>query len=517
MLRPTRTEPTRLADLLDGLVTFDQTALDQGVGDLTVTGIGLDSRASSAGDLYVALPGSRAHGAVFATSAQQRGAVAVLTDPAGRALVADQGDPLPVVTVDDPRAAMAEVAARLYRRPSSAMEMYGITGTNGKTTTAFLVEAALTHLGATTGTIGTIGFRIDGRPLHSGRTTVTTPESVDLQALLAVFVQEGARACVMEVSSHALALHRVDACEFDVVGFTNLGRDHLDFHADLDDYFEAKATLFAPGRSQHAVVMVDDEHGRTLAARIREAGAPAVTTVGSAEGADVRIVEHDAIPGGGSRIVLDHRGDHVEFTIDLPGEHNVRNAALALAMVAASGHPIDRAAAGLAHAQVPGRMQRIDLKRTGRPAPSVVVDFAHTPQAIAEAVRLASAFRRTAVVVGAGGDRDRAKRAPMGEAAAAVDLVVVTDDNPRTEDPAQIRAEVASGARNGRAEVREVDDRRAAIAEALAWAGPDDLVLVLGKGHETGQQVGDQVRPFDDAAVVAEVWNEIAGGGDAHP
>lgn len=472
-----------------------------------MTGVSLDSRACLPGDLYVALPGSRAHGAVFAPEAGRRGAVAVLTDEVGRHRLQEQGCTLPTVVVEQPRLAMAGVAAQVYGDPSSSMQMFGITGTNGKTTTAFLVDGGLRACGVRVGTIGTLGFQVEGQPLDTTRTTVTTPESVDLQALLAVYLERGAQACVMEVSSHALALHRVAGTQFDVVGFTNLGQDHLDFHRDLDDYFETKASLFVPGWAARAVVMVTDPWGRALAERIRVAGAPQLTTVGDDPGCDVVIVEHHPTSDGGSHVVLELTGQRISFDLDLPGEHNVRNAALALTMLDTAGLDVQVAVAGLAHAQVPGRMQRVGIPG----GPTVVVDFAHTPQAIQEAVRMASAFARTAAVLGAGGDRDRAKRAAMGQAAASVDLLVVTDDNPRGEDPAAIRAEVARGSALGSAEVRVVGDRREAIREALAWARADDLVLVLGKGHERGQQVGDHVIPFDDADVVSQVWQEVSG------
>ncbi|WP_459251764.1 UDP-N-acetylmuramoyl-L-alanyl-D-glutamate--2,6-diaminopimelate ligase [Aestuariimicrobium soli] len=515
--------------LVDGVADLP----DKAAG-LTVAGLVLDSRSVRPGDLYVALPGQRSHGAQFVDSAADAGAVAVLTDRQGAGLA---GDRLPVVVVDDVRTAMADLAARFHGRPSEQVTMFGITGTNGKTTTTFLLEAALAAAGHAVGTIGTIGFRLAGVPLDIARTTVTTPESIDLQATLARFVREGADSVVMEVSSHALALERVRAVAFGVAGFTNLGRDHLDFHPTLEDYFETKARLFEPERCRHAVVMTTDEHGRELARRIRDRGAPHLTTVGAEPTDDVRILVNEPTSSGGTRILLAglagpapaDASPEREVVIDLPGAHNGRNAALALAMAAAAGVDPDTAAGGLAHAQVPGRMQRIALAppRAGeQAAPTVFVDFAHTPQAIDEAARVGRQFARTAIVVGAGGDRDRAKRPLMGQASArAADLVVVTDDNPRTEDPASIRAAVIEGALlgsaqsgsdgTGPAEVVEVGDRAQAIAHALAWAGADDAVLVLGKGHEQGQLVGDRVVPFDDAREVEAAWAAIVSGGRA--
>ncbi|CAI9399464.1 UDP-N-acetylmuramoyl-L-alanyl-D-glutamate--2,6-diaminopimelate ligase [Aestuariimicrobium sp. T2.26MG-19.2B] len=486
-----------------------------GAADVVVTGLALDSRTVAPGNLWVALPGQRAHGAQFVDTAVTAGAAVVLTDEVGSGLV---GDRLPVVVVADPRLTMADLAARFHGYPSQRLTMLGVTGTNGKTTTTFLLEAALAAAGHRVGTIGTIGFRLAGEPVEVARTTVTTPESLDLQALLARFVGQGADAVVMEVSSHALALERVRAVGFDVAGFTNLGRDHLDFHPTLEDYFETKARLFEPDRCRHAVVMTTDDHGRLLASRLRAAKAPALTTVGTAADDDIRLLSSEPTPEGGTRVRIAGALGERELSIDLPGAHNGRNAVLALAMAAVVGVDPDQAMAGLRHAQVPGRMQRIPLgpPRQGEQAtPTVFVDFAHTPQAIEEAVRVGDQFSRTAVVVGAGGDRDSAKRSMMGGAAAHADLVVVTDDNPRTEDPARIRLAVEQGARavaetRPGATVVQCADRAAAIAHALRWAEPDDVVLVLGKGHEQGQIVGDRVLPFDDADVVVEEWAMIA-------
>lgn len=521
LLRPRSFRPAALRTLFSADdVAGGRVALPD--GDPDVTGITLDSRTVNPGDLYVALPGTRAHGASFAAGAAARGAVAVLTDPTGREQAAATG--LPVVVADDARDAMADAAATLFGQPTHDLVMFGLTGTNGKTTTCFLLEAALASMGRHVGTIGTNGFRLDGEPLESGRTTVTTPESPDLQALLAVMLERGADTVAMEVSSHALALQRVDHVGFDVAGFTNLGRDHLDFHPTMDDYFEAKARLFEAGRCRVAVVNTDDEHGARLAQRLRDEAAagrlaPRLVTTGFTDGADHRIVACEPTDVGMAVRVAGPAGER-RFTIDLPGEHNVRNAVMALAMAVESplaDHDVaaatDAAIAGLAHAQVPGRMQ---LVRLDGDAPAAYVDFAHTPQAIAGAVAAArpAPGGRVLVVVGAGGDRDAAKRGPMGRAAAAAAVVVVTDDNPRTEDPASIRQAVAAGAREqGTAEVVEVAGRRAAITEALRRARPGDVLLVLGKGHEKGQTVGDVVHEFDDVTVLAEQWAGLSADG----
>ncbi len=481
-------------------------ALVPGAAPVPVTGVTLDTRLVEPGDLFVGLPGRHHHGASFAARAAGAGAVALLTDAAGARLA---GDVLPVAVVEDPRRTMAAAAATVYGEPARALTAYGITGTQGKTTTAYLLDAALRAAGTSTGVVGTIGFSLDGRDLGGARTTVTTPESPELQGLLGHLVEQGAQALVMEVSSHALALGRVDAIVFDVAAFTGFGEDHLDFHGDVESYFEAKASLFTPTRTRHAVVNVEDARGPVLLERARAAGLP-VTTTGLGPGADVHPVRTGPVERGRTGLRVRVGARELETWLPLPGEHNVRNALTALAMVAAAGGDLDAAARGLGSASVPGRMQRVEL---GEAAPAVFVDFAHTPQAVTAAVGALAGTRRVLVVLGAGGDRDRGKRRPMGAAAAGLaDVVVVTDDNPRDEDPAAIRAEVLAGARGvHREDVQVVDggDRRRAIATALGLAGPQDAVLVLGKGHERGQEVAGVVHPFVDADVVREAWSAL--------
>ena len=326
-----------------------------------------------------------------------------------------------MVVVDDPRQAMAEAAAAIYGRPAEAMTMYAVTGTNGKTTTTFLLDAALRAAGVRTGMVGTIGFFLDGQPLAAPRTTVTTPEATELQGLLGYLHEQGAEAALMEVSSHALALGRVDAIVFAVAAFTNLGRDHLDFHLDEEAYFEAKASLFTPERTRRAVVNVDDPRGRQLAERIVRDGKVELTTVGLGGTTDVAALSCDLRDDGRTAVRARLRSRPVAFTLGLPGAFNVRNAITALAMVEATGGDVDAAAAGLADASVPGRMQRVDL---GPDAPVVYVDFAHTPQAVTaalEAVGIAAADRRARLrrrpgpgQAAADGRRGRPARRPRG-------------------------------------------------------------------------------------------------------
>ncbi len=437
---------------------------------------------------------------------------------------------MPVVVLADPRAAMAGLAAELYDHPATRMRMLGVTGTNGKTTTAYLVDAGLRAAGLHTGLIGTLGFSFDGVALAGARTTVTTPESAELQGLLAALVQRGAEATAMEVSSHALTLGRVDAIRFDVAGFTNFGRDHLDFHGSEEAYFAAKASLFTHRRARRAVINLDDPRGAELVRQARDEGLAVSTTSlratslrATSPGADEQPTYRatQVRPGpAGSAVTVATPDGPLEVQVGLPGDYNVANALTALAMLAGVGVDLSAAVAGFASVAVPGRMQRVPL---GTGAPAVYVDFAHTPQAVTSALaalRPAAGKGRLICVLGCGGDRDRAKRGPMGEAAARgvePGTVIVTDDNPRTEDPAAIREAVLAGASSAiagaRLEVELVDgaDRRNAIRTALAAAAasdrPDEIVLaVLGKGHEQGQQVGDQLQPFDDVAVVGEEW-----------
>lgn len=503
-IRPARVVPETLQSLVRGTsVTGD---VDAGiiVGDVT-----LDSRSVVPGSLYVALPGSRVHGASFAAAAVASGAVAILTDPEGAAMAAGAG--VPVLTSTRLRRDMALVSSRVFGAPGDRLQLFGVTGTNGKTTTVALLEAGLMALGLRTGTIGTVGFRLDGVPVPSGRGTVTTPDSPDLQALLAVMEERGAGAVALEVSSHALVLDRVAGLHFEVSAFLNLGHDHLDFHPDLEAYFEAKASLFTPELTSHAVCWVDDERGAEVARRARLAAIP-VTTVGTGAGCDFRLTDHELVPPLGGRAVLEHDGVAWPLRIALPGMHNMIDAAVAAAMLAVAGHPLGIALEGLATAQVPGRMQQVMLPGD---APSVIVDFAHTPQAVTATLRaLRSSFDHVVTVVGCGGDRDAAKRPEMGRAAADwSDVVIITDDNPRTEPPALIRAATLAGARTatGSALVEEVAGRRSAIERAFAVAGPGSVVAILGKGHEQGQEVEGRVLPFDDSVEARNAWGNYRG------
>ena len=493
------------------LTTPDGTKTDARV---VVTGVTLDSRAIRPGDLYAALPGANVHGADFAGAAIGLGAVAVLTDPKGAALLAPAEPSVPVLVVPEPRAVLGRVAALVYGRASQQLTMLGITGTNGKTTTAYLLDSALRTLGRVTGLIGTVEMRIGQDRIKSVR---TTPESADLHALFAVMLERGVDTCTMEVSSHALSLHRVDDVCFDVAAFTNLSQDHLDFHGSMEDYYLAKASLFTPERAVRAVVCVDDEWGQRLA---QESGVP-VVSITSREDLQADWQIQTAGPGE-SDFGLVGEGRRLSLRSSLPGDFNRVNTAVAALVLLSAGYPgaaIEQALAVDPH--VPGRMEQVLVEDVWSPGPVAgadqrrmplaFVDFAHTPDAVAAALKALRQHTSGAliVVLGAGGDRDAGKRAAMGAAAAAhADVVLVTDDNPRSEDPASIRAAVLAGAisLDSSARIpavpraREIGDRAAAIRAAVALAGVGDTVVVLGKGHESGQDIGGMIHPFDDRA-----------------
>lgn len=503
-LRPTATPPAPLPVLVSGLGLMGDTS-----AQVAVTGITLDSRSVQPGWLYVALPGSRAHGAQFGEAAVRDGAAAILTDDVGRDLLRGVG--VPVVASDDVRGAMGIVAARMFGEPARSMTMLGVTGTNGKTTTVAMLQAGLAAAGTLTGTIGTIGFRLGDDEVKSGRSTVTTPESPDLQALLAVMAQRGAQAVALEVSSHALALQRVEGIGFDVVGFLNLGRDHLDFHTDLDDYFEAKARLFEPGRSRASVVWIDDARGREIAARVASHGQSRLITVGTGSDAEYQMADYRPVAPFGGVADVYRGGEQLRVELTLPGRYNMIDAVVALAMLEAVDVDTTRVLEGLRTAQVPGRMQLVPL---GDGAPFVVVDFAHTPQAVTAALDSLTPVGPVTTVLGCGGDRDPDKRPEMGAAAArASALTIITDDNPRTEDPAEIRAQTLAGARGAGGAVIEVEGRRAAIEEALRRARPGNVVAILGKGHERGQILADRTVDFDDVEEATLAWRRLAEEG----
>ncbi|MFK4790145.1 UDP-N-acetylmuramyl-tripeptide synthetase [Microbacterium sp. ZW T5_56] len=484
-----------------------------GVDGVVVTGASIDSRTVRAGDIYVAAPGARVHGARFTRDAAARGAVAVVTDEAGADIAADSG--LPVVVVNEVRSVIGDVAAAAYGTTERAPRLFGVTGTNGKTTTTYLLRSLLEALDHPTGLVGTVEIDAGNGPVPSVR---TTPEATALHGILARMTEEKLHSASVEVSSHALSYRRVDALRFAVAGFSNLTPDHLDVHGDMAGYFEAKARLFSPILAERGVVCVDDRWGRHLA---RTADIPIVTLQTREPLDDPRDVDHllpsDEIDadytvtdvvrigiGIGHGFVLRRDGESVlRATTALPGAFNVSNAALALVMVLESGVSAERVQEAIDRPQtlsplVPGRMQVITTD------PTTVVDFAHNAAALQAALMSVNGTAgRTIVVFGAPGERDTAKRAMMGAMGARYsDVAIITDDDPHGEDAASIRAQVLSGARMAEQPgslVVEIPSRTDAIAAAVAMARPDDIVLVAGRGHETVQDVDGAQIPLDDA------------------
>jgi UDP-N-acetylmuramoyl-L-alanyl-D-glutamate--2,6-diaminopimelate ligase len=481
-----------------GLLTDAVVSVDS--GGVVVTGVTHDSRAVVPGDLYVGLPGSQTHGADFAAAARDAGAAAILTDRPGP-------HPLPSVIVERPRAVVGKVAAFIYGEPSRAIDVVGVTGTNGKTTTAYLLEAGLRAAGRRTGLIGTVETRVADRVLPSAH---TTPEAADLQALLAVMREDDVDAVAMEVSSHGLALGRVDGTKYAAAIFTNLSQDHLDFHADMDEYFKAKAKLFEGGRSRVAVINVDDPAGERLLHMTR---LPVTTTSATGRpGADwqASAIRHE--PDGTTFRVLGPGGEDVVVHTGLTGDFNVANALGALAALSSIGVDVEAAAAGIGRlGGVPGRLERVAAGQEWL----AFVDYAHSPDSVESVLRTLRPITRGRLiaVLGCGGDRDRGKRPLMGRAMAThADVAVVTSDNPRSEAPQSIIDAMLTGAREGNAEVHVEIDRHAAIDLAVALARPGDVLALLGKGHEQGQTFADRTTPFDDRIVLRESILRSLGG-----
>lgn len=486
----TMAAPT-LDDVRDalGAIGTDSALEPSGSGSTSLNGITHDSRAVITGDLFACLPGSQVDGHDFAPAAVSAGAGALLVehrlDPATVGSV-------PQLIVEDARRSLGPVAALVHGLPSRMLRTVGITGTNGKTTTAQMLSAILENAGLRTGVVGT---------LHGER---TTPEATDLQRRLREFADDGRAAAVLEVSSHALALHRVDGTEFDVVVFTNLGHDHLDLHGSQEEYFRAKASLFVPEFAPVAVINLDDAHGLLLSDAITARGDDAmrVAPYSMDDAEDLRL--------GVDRLFFRWRGVDVEVAIG--GRFNASNALAALTAAVELGLDPDEAAAGLIHLpRVPGRFEVVSLPPSG--GPTVVVDYAHTPDGLEELLETARPLTgggHLVVVFGCGGERDQAKRPEMGRIAQRLaDVMVVTSDNPRQEDPERIIDDIVGDLdhRYGARLIRNAD-RRAAIASALEASTTDDVVVIAGKGHETSQDLGSRVVDFDDRAVVRELLED---------
>jgi UDP-N-acetylmuramoyl-L-alanyl-D-glutamate--2,6-diaminopimelate ligase len=462
--------------------------------DLRVIGVSADSRTVRPGELFVAIRGQKADGWVHAEEAAARGAVAVVSERP-----APEGLPIPWIHVPAPRRALARLAARLAGDPAEKLVLAGVTGTNGKTTTALLLEALLTRRHGRAGFIGTVGYHTGRRELPASQ---TTPEAPLLQNLFAEMVQSGLPAAAIEVSSHALALDRLEGCRFDVTVFTNLSRDHLDFHGDLESYFEAKKKLFElrkPGAN--AVVNVDDPWGKRLAGEARR---PVVTWSPTGGEADVRAEDLRCDLSGTSLTVV-HAAGRFRISSPLLGRLNADNLLGAAAAGLSLRMKEEKIAAGCAAVvRVPGRLERVEK---GQPF-TILVDYAHTEDALK---RLLEAVRdltdcKIVLVFGCGGDRDRGKRAPMGKLAGSLaDIAIATSDNPRSEDPEAILAEVERGLiASGATKYLKVPDRREAIRTAIELANPGTVVVIAGKGHERVQVIGERAIPFDDREVASE-------------
>ena len=488
-MRPT-TSPTALSTIAAG---FNSTALNS---EVLVTGITHNSREVLPGDIYVALAGSNHHGIDFAKQAIESGAVAIATDSEGLKRI-----PAGVcgIELSNPRVDMATLSARVYQNPQKQLKIVGVTGTNGKTSVTHILQSLFTNFGYKVGVIGTVGTYINGKHIPGAR---TTPESTDLYSLLAQMVQAEVTHVFMEVSSHALEFHRVSGLEFEKVIFTNLSQDHLDFHGTMENYFAAKAKLFTKNFAKSSVICIEDSWGQKLAAKT----SIPVTTVG--QNGDWQVAN---LRLSVTKTTFDLRHHDVAMNCELPmiGAFNATNAALAIAVSTELGLDEQLVTRDLENVHpVPGRSQIVTHNCQG----TAIVDYAHTPEAVEKVL---TSLREVCdgqliTVIGCGGDRDALKRPLMGKIAAEIsDVVIVTDDNPRSEDPATIRAQVKAGIVDSEVKVFEIGDRRQAINKALSLASNNDVVAVLGKGHEQGQEIAGQVHPFDDVKVIQTEANNV--------
>lgn len=462
--------------------------------NLEVRGITHDHRKIEPGFIFAAIPGFKRHGIEFASDALALGAVAVLTDTVGQKMAAKDVE---IILSEDVRHDMAILAKHIYLDAQSNLMSVGVTGTNGKTTTTNLISGGLTALEQNPLLIGTIGITLGEESISSSR---TTPEATDLHSILLAAHQKGARSLVMEVSSHALTLGRVDGIKYDVSVFTGLTQDHLDFHADMNEYFAAKAKLFTSERSEVAVICIDDAWGVELASICK---IPFVTYAVSNPNADWQAKEINVLADGKTQFTAVYKGIEVKLILSIPGDFNIANSLAAIAVAEVLKMDLHKFASALSEIKVPGRLERVESGQDF----VALVDYAHTPDAVARAIQVARtcATGKVISVLGCGGDRDPHKRVPMGENAGLFsDLVVVTDDNPRSENPSEIRAEVLRGVAKTTTEVVEIANRLEAIHFAVKSANPGDCVIVLGKGHESGQEVQGVVSPFDDRIVLAE-------------
>ena len=515
-LRPSSNGPIPISTLCERFSLVPASADDStALNDLSVLGVSVDSGDTSPGELFVGLPGFTAHGARFAAEAVASGAVAVLTDSDGAQIVHELAPGTPALVHDDPRAVVGPLSAEVYHHPARGLITTAVTGTNGKTTTSYFLDAILSaHVGGCM-VAGTVELRVGERSVESPRTTVEAPV---LQRMMALAVEDRVGAASLEASSHAIVLHRLDGLVVDVAGFTNLQRDHLDFHKTMEGYLEAKAQLFTPEHARRGVVCVDDQWGATLAAeapieidRVRAypGDTPADWWVSDAAVSLTDSATTFTLHGPD--------GEKIEASCPLPGLVNVQNAALALVMAIRAGVPAATAATALAGAHnIPGRMQRIS-QRDGRRG-LCIVDFAHTPEAMELALKAVRPITpgRLIVVFGSDGDRDQGKRPMLGEVCARLaDVLVVTDENPRSEDPQLIRNAILAGVRGVRPDLKDVEEittwRGDAVRRGVELCEPDDTVIVTGKGHEPFLEMAGEFIRYNDAPVMAEAVEEKWG------
>lgn len=459
--------------------------------DIFIEGVNLNSNEIVSGDLFVALSGDNTHGANFAQSAQQNGAKAILTDAVGAGLLA-QFSELPVIAIADLRQKLGEISSKIYGEPSKKLKIFGITGTNGKTTTSWILHSGLNQAGISTAILGTAGNKIGNLEISATR---TTPEAPQLQAMLAYALEKNHSAVVMEVSSHALEMNRVSGTWFEAVGFTNLSQDHLDFHGTMENYFKAKQKLFTTQYSNFASICMQDEWGQRLA---KESEIP-FTTIGTADGLDWKLKDVNSASGHVDFKLNTPENTQYKVKLEIAGAFNAFNATLAIAMSSRITQNRKEFLTGVERSQIPGRMQPVLVPGCALG----IIDYAHTPEAISEVIKTLKAQTegRVIAVLGAGGNRDKSKRAPMGTAVANADLVIITDDNPRDEDPAEIRQQVIRGITRGK-EYLEIADRNEAIEFAVKSSTAKDTIVVLGKGHEDFQEIKGKTIAFSDLAAL---------------
>ena len=493
MLRP-MSSPSVTLDAIAQIISAQSSSNPSELRKIHITGISQSSNDIEAGDIFIALPGEKTHGAKFASDAIKRGANAILTDSAGAALITG----IPVLITSNPRRSAGILSAWFYSEPMRDLYSVGITGTNGKTTITTILHQIMSMAGRESGLMGTIETRIGSEVFNSKR---STPESTELQSLAAVMRERHMRNLIMEVSSHAIALDRLRGSHFAVVGFTNLSQDHLDFHLTMDKYFEAKATLFTFEFADLAIINIDDAYGVKLRAKTE---LPVITLSRLNTGADWYYSSISSEYYGAHISIRGSGGMLIEGKVNLHGGYNYDNLLMAIAIAVESGiDPIDIASLLPKLRGASGRLESVALGQKF----AAFVDYAHSPDAVARVLDTARELSRGRViaVLGCGGDRDRSKRSAMGRALdEGSDVAIFTSDNPRSEKPGDILKEMTDGIESASV----ITDRAQAIKSAVTEAQDGDLVIILGKGHETGQDIAGVVHPFDDRIELAKAIEE---------